>query len=356
MSRLRRAQSRVLNRLAAVPDRWNALQWDGEPGHYEVYYVTFTDTASGVGFWIRYTMVAPLPETGEDATCSLWFMAMDPADPSQNVGEKVSFPISELHARDMPFELRIGDAVLTDTGMKGALEHDGRRCEWDLKWLPTLPAYGHVHPFLRRAGIAKTVLFLPHPDVKVSGTVAWDGRSIDVAPGTQGGQAHLWGSKHATRWAWVHCNDFGESANGGTFVDGVSVFVPRFSRELGPNTPVVARVGGADVMSISPLAVQRNQSDFGPWGWTFEAKTLRRKLECSVTARPEDLVGVTYHDPDGELAYCYNTEVADLRMNVFERSGPFTEWRKTGELVSDRRAHFEYAQRTPIEGLGLAVE
>jgi hypothetical protein len=109
-------------------------------------------------------------------------------------------------------------------------------------------------------------------------------------------------------------------------------------------------------MSTSPLAVQRNRSDFGTWGWTFEAKTLRRKLECRVTARAEDLVGVTYHDPDGELAYCYNTEVADMRVRAYERAGPFTSWRSAGELVSDRRAHFEYAQRTPIEGLTLAVE
>jgi hypothetical protein len=337
-----------------VPERWNNLQWDGEPGHYEVYYLTLTDPASGVGLWIRYTMVAPLPETGEEATCSLWFMAMDPHNPAANVGRKVSFPVSEMTARQSPFELRIGDAVLSDGRMTGALEQDGGRCEWDLRWEPTLPSYGHVHPFLRRAGIAKTVLFLPHPDVGVSGRVAWDARELDIAA-ARGGQAHLWGSKHATRWAWVHCSDFGDGVADGSFVDGVSVFVPRFGRELGPNTPVVARIGGQDANSISPLAVQRNASEFSPTGWTFEAKTLRRKLECSVTARPEDLVGVTYHDPDGELAYCYNTEVADMKVQVFERSGPFTEWRRVGELVSDGRAHFEYAQRTPIEGLNLSV-
>ena len=337
-----------------MPERWNALQWNGRPGHYEVYYLTLTDPETGVGLWIRYTMVAPLPETGEEATCSLWFMAMDPADPAKNVGEKVSFPVAQLHARKDPFELRIDDAVLSDTGMTGSLEQDGRRCEWDLRWQPTLPAYGHVHPVLRRAGIAKTVLFLPHPDVEVSGSVTWDGRRVDIAS-ARGGQAHLWGSKHATRWAWLHCSDFGEPAQDGSFVDGVSVFVPRFGRELGPNTPVVARVNGTDLMSTSPLAVQRNASEFGPWGWSFSAKTLRRKIEGRVTARPEDLVGVTYHDPDGELAYCYNTEVADLHMDVLERSGPFTEWRKAGHLVSERRAHFEYAQRTPIEGLNLSV-
>ena len=86
------------DRIAPVPERWNAMQWDGEPGHYEVWYVTFTDPATGVGFWIRYTMVAPLPGTGEEATCSLWLMAMDPADPAANVGQKVSFPVSQLHA------------------------------------------------------------------------------------------------------------------------------------------------------------------------------------------------------------------------------------------------------------------
>jgi acyl-CoA synthetase (AMP-forming)/AMP-acid ligase II len=36
-------------------------------------------------------------------------MAMDPADPSRNVGQKVSFPVSQMHATAEPFELRIGD-------------------------------------------------------------------------------------------------------------------------------------------------------------------------------------------------------------------------------------------------------
>jgi hypothetical protein len=333
------------------------MQWNCEPGHYEVWYVTFTDPGTGVGFWIRYTMVAPLSETGAEATCSLWLMAMDPADPARNFGQKVSFPVSALSAAADPFELRIGDATLDDGGMAGTIEQDGITSEWALSWDSRLPAYGHVHPLLRRAKIAKTVLFLPHPELHLSGFVRVGDRHIDVT-GSVGGQAHLWGSKHAARWSWAHCNDF-TGADGaprsGTFVDGVSVYVPRFGREIGPNTPVVARIGGADAMSVGPLAVTRNPSEFGLDHWSFEARGPRRKLAGVVSARREDLVGVTYHDPDGELAYCYNTEVADMRLDLWERDGRRAPWRQVETLRSDRHAHFEYAQRTPIEGVPLLV-
>jgi hypothetical protein len=340
-----------------MPERWNDLQWDGRPGHYEVYYLTFTDPVSGVGFWIRYTMVAPYPETGAEATCSLWLCAMDRADPSANVGRKASFPTAELSARGDPFHLHVGAAWLSDHGMSGAIEDGGPRVAWDLEWQPRLDAYGHVHPILRRARIAKTILFLPHPDLEISGTVELGERRIEVS-GARGGQAHLWGSKHASRWAWAHCNDFtgtDGSPRPETFVDGVSVFVPRFGRQIGPSTPVVARVGRGDVLSTSPIAVQRNPSEFDLTSWRFEARGPRRKLVGTVTARREDLVGVTYHDPDGELAYCYNTEVADMRLELFERPRRRSGWRRADELRAGGRAHFEYAQRDPVEGVELKI-
>src|ERR687883_473864 len=105
----------------------NVLQWDGDPGHYEVYYVSLTDRGSGCGAWIRYTMVAPLD--GE-ATCSLWYMAMDPGAPETVIGRKQSRPADDLSAQADPFELRIEDAVLSDTGMSGAFED----VSWDLRW------------------------------------------------------------------------------------------------------------------------------------------------------------------------------------------------------------------------------
>ncbi len=328
----------------------NALRWDGGSGHYEVYYLSATDRASGCGLWIRYTMVAPLDA---DATCSLWFMAMDPRDGGL-IGRKHTRPAADLTFTAEPFELRIGDAVLTDGGMSGGFED----VRWDLRWTPVEPPAEHVHPLLQRTKIAKTVLVLPHPAFDVEGTVAFDGHEVQL-DGCRGGQAHLWGSKHAARWAWVHCNDF-QGLDGttrpDTWIDGVSVFVPRFGRELGPNSPIVGRFAGRDFRSISPVRVMRNTSRFGLTTWHFEATDGDLQIVGDVDAPREQLVGVTYHDPDGDLAYCYNSETASMRVRVWRKDKAVEEGRRlVDELVSDGRAHFEYAQREPVPGLELHV-
>jgi hypothetical protein len=328
----------------------NALRWDGSEGHYEVYYLTLTDPASGTGLWIRYTMLAPLRATGNEPTCSLWFLAMDPVDPDRHVARKGTWPISELVAHAEPFELRIAGATLTDSGMRGEFED----VAWDLRWSPTASPYRHVHPLLERARIAKTVLLLPHGDLSISGTVRMGDRTLNIE-GARGGQAHLWGSQHAARWAWAHCNDF-QSTEGapqpGDFVDGVSVYVPRFGREVGPNTPVVGRIAGRDFASISPARVLRNRSTFSLTTWSWEATDGARKLSGEVDVRREQLVGVTYHDPDGTPAWCYNSEVASMRLHVYDRDRSHPGgWRLTHTLTAPGRAHFEYAQRAPVPDL-----
>jgi len=306
----------------------NALQWDGAEGHYEVYYLTLTDPSTGIGIWIRYTMVAPRRAAAESPSAALWFLAMDPG--GGVFGRKASYPVQELRARADPFTLQIDGATLTDGAMDGSLED----ASWNLRWSPGR-SYEHVHPALRV--IASTILVLPHADVEIDGIVSFAGRTLAL-DAARGGQAHLWGSKHASSWAWVHCNDFrtldGEPATG-EFVDGVSVFVPRLGREIGPNTPVVGRINGQDFRSTSPLRVLRNHSTFALTGWRFEAVDGKRKLIGEVDA------------------YCYNTETASMRLEVFERARQVGGWAHRQTLVADGRAHFEYAQRTPVPELEL---
>ncbi len=318
----------------------NALRWDGTPGHYEVHYLTTTDPATGTGVWIRFTMLAPLQ--GE-ATCSLWLMAMGPDGPA--LARKATHPIAELVAEDEPFSLRIGDAELTEHGSRGTIDD----VSWDLTWEGEAPGAEHVHPLLQRLRVAKTVLTLPRPDVAVSGTVRLPDRELRL-DGVHGGQAHLWGSKHSARWVWAHCGDFvdgdGRPAED-TWIDGVSVIVPRFGREVGPSSPVVGRLFGRDLRAVSPLQVLRAPSRFALTTWSFELRDGGRRIEGEVDAPRASLVGVTYTDPDGEQAWCYNSEAASMRLSVFEGD------RLVGTLTSAGRAHFEYGQREPVPDLEL---
>lgn len=322
----------------------NALRWNGDPGHYEVYYLTTTDPKTGTGLWIRQTMLAP--DAGEP-TCAVWFMATFPDAPA--VARKVTLPIAEQHAETEPFRLVSGPAELTDRGMRGSI--DG--ATWDLRWEPGR-GYEHVSRLIQKAKIAKTVLVLPHGDVAVSGTVTLpDGRELTL-DGVHGGQAHLWGSKHSARWTWAHCGDFTDAdgaPQADTFVDGASVFVPRFGREVGPSTPVVGRILGEDFLATSPLGVLRAPSRFALTSWNFEVTSGARRIACEVDAPRESLVGVTYTDPDGEKAYCYNSEVASMRVSVFDRSNG--RWALRTTLISRGRTHFEYGQREPVPGLEL---
>lgn len=322
----------------------NALRWDGRPGHYEVHYLTTTDPASGIGLWIRQTMLAPV--AGE-ATCSTWFVATSVGAPA--VARKETLPIAEMHADAEPFRLRTGGSELTDHGMRGAVQD----ASWELTWEPA-SGYRHVSRVLERTGVARTVLVLPHGDLAVSGTVRLpDGRDI-VLDGAHGGQAHLWGSKHSARWTWAHCGAFADTdgvPQPGTFLDGVSVYVPRFGREVGPSTPVVGRFADEDFAATSPLAVLRGPSRFGVTSWAFRSTAGKRRLEVEVDAPRASLVGVTYTDPDGEQAYCYNSEVASMRVSVLERAG--CRWAVRRRLVSDGGTHFEYGQRAPVPGLEL---
>ena len=116
---------------------------------------------------------------------------------------RATFPAADLEARDDPFALTLGGADLSDRGAAGEIEPD---TAWELSWEPRLRPYAFVHPLVERAGVAQTELVLPHADLAISGTVRLGGRVLEL-DGARGGQAHLWGTRHAARWAWTHCND-----------------------------------------------------------------------------------------------------------------------------------------------------
>jgi hypothetical protein len=322
----------------------NDLRWTGGPGWYEVHFLELTDAASGTGVWIRQTVHAP--EQGEPA-CGVWFMAST-AD-GERVTHHEAYPIGSMDAASDPFRLVCGSSELTDRGIAGTAGD----ASWELRWEPSAAPGVPVDPIVGRARIAKTMLAIPHPDLRISGTVRFGGRELQL-DGARGEQAHLWGTQHAGRWGWLHAAELATldgERRPDDWIDLVSVVVPRAGREIGPITPVVGRLLGDEFRAVGPVSLARGRCAFGLSGLEATARTRSRKVVVHASAPPLTQVGVRYDDPDGTNVWCANTALGDARIWVWDRRG--TGWMLRETLEARGTAHVEYAQREPIAGVAV---
>lgn len=321
----------------------NARVWDGaRRGHYEVWYLTFNHRPSQTGYWIRYTLESPTDGHGEPYA-QLWFARFDARDPSRTFGINRRLPIEAMRAAHPPFEISIGDATLTHDGARGSIEGNGHSARWELGWEPAPETHRQLPDIMyRRGGLGDTTVLTPNLDVAMHGVVEVDGESFEI-DGEPGGQTHLWGRKHAHSWAWGHCNAF-EGAPGAA-LETLTVRLQRRGYVLPPLTVLCLYLDGEAHRFTAYRDVPFTRGAFGTGFYRFSARSRRVRIEGEYSCRPEDMVVAHYHDPDGEPSWCSNTEVGDLRVTVFERSGLLGSWRERTRLLAPRSGHFEVASR-----------
>ncbi|HUH04637.1 MAG TPA: tocopherol cyclase family protein [Kofleriaceae bacterium] len=321
----------------------NIRRWDGQQrGHYEVWYLTLNHAASGTGYWIRYTLESPRDGVGEPYA-QLWFACFDPRHPSRTFAINRKFPIAEMTAGSDPFAVSIAGSSLRNDGAQGALEGAGHRARWDLRWIPSPSTHRHLPGVMyRRGGLGDTTVLSPNLDVAISGTIEVDGERYELG-GDPGGQTHLWGRKHAHEWAWGHCNAFQDHP--GSALEALTVRLKRRGRVLPPLTVFCLYLDGREYRFADYRDVPFTRGMFETGRYQFRAASARIRIEGEYTCNPDDMVVATYHDPDGEAAYCANTEIGDLRVTVFERPHPLGRWRETAHLVAPGTGHFEVGGR-----------
>ncbi|MFI5290712.1 MAG: tocopherol cyclase family protein [Polyangia bacterium] len=326
------------------PAEANRMRWTREPGHYEVWYATFTDLETRTGFWIRYTLEAPKEGHGEPYA-QLWFARFDPSDPARTFGINRKLPISELREEREPFRLRLGEAELRADGMRGALAGAGHSAEWDFSWHPSETVHLHLPGAAYLGHWADTQVLSPNLNVAARGQLTVDGKSyaLDGAPL---GQTHIWGKKHAYSWAWSHCNAF--DGDRGAALETLSIRLRRGSIVLPKLTLLSLYLEGDEPAHLEfrqPWKMPLARSDYGTGRYHLIAADAEYKVEAELTCRPEDMILAEYVDPDGDPAYCHNTECADARVKIWRRSPFVGRFREHRTLSSTRGAHYEWGAR-----------
>lgn len=321
-------------------ERDNILRWDGRPGWYEVYYLKWNDLASRTAFWVRYTMTSPLPGKG-DPCCELWGIFFDADDPAKNFAVKDRLPIRALSWERDFFRVGVGEAELRMNSCRGAIggPGPGNSLAWEIEFDSEGGSFRHFpYGFMYESAFPKTKVLSPHEDCRFSGRVEANGREI-VFDGAPGQQTHIWGTKHALRWAWGHCNAFEEEAALWEGLDSQIMLGPFPSPHL---SIFYLRYRGISYYFNTVKSLFTNQSRWEPGLWRFEARCRELRMAGVISCDPSEVVAVTYTDPDGEKAWCNNSKVASIKLVLSGAGGEHL-----GELTSAGACAAEFVDRAP---------
>jgi hypothetical protein len=327
----------------------NDMRWKpGKRGHYEGYYIAFNDPESFRGYWIRYSMVAPT-DTDRQPFAQVWFMRTNRAAEPRNRALRTTFPIDSLRTTTGPFTLEIDSNRLAMDGCSGRLTDAAGEVAWKLDFEALLPG---IKPTPEWGARMATCYMEPHPLLRLTGTIHEGGTETRI-DGWLGEQAHVFGARHSQRWHWAECKHLG--AEGRAFT-GVAAWpkLPGPSRSI---TSLFLELGdGRRLLKNTTLNLFKAQTAHSPNAWEFDGEYGLQRLHGTIAPHREDLIGVTYHDPSGQLIYCYHSELADLTLSYFSRSSRSSAWKLDEEISAPSSSAFEYGCFEPLEGVPLLLD
>ena len=307
----------------------------GEPGR-EVWYSLASPRDASVAFWYRYTLLSTEDGYQEGR---LWAALTDRQQPANSTFVSAAFPFEEVWPERDPFELTIGDAVLTSSSATGAVED----VAWDLEYEPDSYAFTPLRSEnltdVLSAALGTGKHWSRNESVYMSGEVMVGDRTIELedAPGHQGHTVSS--TSPPAGWTWVQCNDFAEDDSAvleALRLDGKLSLCFRVDGEVYPLNRV------KDVLPFSPSANVVEHDEVGHWRFRGEGAGV--ELQATVESSPDHWQTVAYMMPDDSLRYNAHCSLSDLTVTYSVDGGP-------PETITSDAARAEWVSATPpIEG------
>ncbi len=315
----------------------NAPRTLGAPG-YEAWYVTVQQPDARRGFWLRYSTLRPSPGSNAEPHAGVWAISFDRDHPERNRAVKETH---ELGGLAFPAGgVQVAGSELGSDGCRGTVAGKQGGAEWELTWRRRSEPFAYLDPRFQFLSTVSNIAAAP--SLEVSGRIAFGAEEhrLEAAPGTQ---QHTWGRSHALLQNWACAPGLGDDGAG--WLAGATVRArSRLGRAVG-GTALGLRLAGRSLDFNRPLQVLRTPGHVSAEGWRTDVRHGPLSVNVSVTPRRQDLIGVTYTDPDGSRRICYHTEVADLEITLSERGVP------VGRAARSAACGFEYQSEGPLPGL-----
>ena len=307
----------------------------GDPGR-EVWYSLVSPRDGSVAFWYRYTLLST--EAGYQEG-RLWAALTDRETPENSTFVSRAFPFEEVWADADPFELTVGDGVLTSSSATGSVDD----VAWDLEYEPDsyafMPLRSETLTDLLSAVLGTGKHWSRNESVAMSGEITVGDRTVELedAPGHQGHTVSS--TTPPEQWTWVQCNDFEED-------DSAVLEALRLDDKLS----LCFRVDGEvyplnrlrDVLPASPSANVVEHDEVGHWRFRGEGEGL--ELQVTVESPDDHWQTVSYMVPDDGLRYNAHCSLSTVTVTYSVDDGP-------ARTITSDTARAEWVNdEPPIEG------
>lgn len=306
---------------------------EGKRGR-EVWYSLVTDTDAGLALWYRYTL---LSTEGGHSEARLW--AGLTGTERDFFGTR-RYPLEEA-TFEAPFSLSFGEARLSSSSAKGALETDAGEVSWRFGYEPDDTVFTPLRSE-RLTDVAEQFGSGRHwsanQSVRMDGKLEVGDETYDFedAPGHQG---HTVGRNAPDGWSWLQCNGFGDDPD--ACIEALNV---------GGRTSLSLRHdGGTHALNrlkdvAGPTANETTENR--PGRWKIRAKDEGVKLHVRAEAGDE-WRKAAYLTPDDTPRYVGHSSLASVRVTYRLRDG--FGWSERRTLESDS-ARVEWGSTSPPLG------
>jgi hypothetical protein len=318
----------------------NASQFDrgSDRGFYESYFLRANHPSRALAFWIRYTLFSP---KGNPAATEgqLWSIFFD-GETSEITAIKQCVLLAQCVFSGAGLAVRLGDAVLDETTLRGAAHSTDRQLAWDLRYDGQRKPAFLLPLSLYHRGLPKAKALSGVPLADFAGTLQVNGRRIEI-DGWRGSQNHNWGLKHTDRYAWGQVAGFDTDPL--AFLECSTARLKFGPLWTPPLTSVVLRLGERDIRLNGVWQSLRNRGRYGDFHWAIEGELGPLQLSVHMEAPAERFVGLAYDDPPGGQKTCLNSKLASCTVHLSERGCPTltlsTQHRAAFEILTDRHDH-----------------